>query len=134
MFVKKFKRKCSVRGCKNVTDVYLISRRREMGNTVGICKDCLKDALASIDGYIEPEKVIKVDRPLFYHPETKVTLSSVADNEPEPVEVIEKVTEEVSISVAEDTVTNIPNKEEAPIEAPKPKATSKAKKKTNKKR
>lgn len=137
MFVKKFKRKCSVRGCKNVADVYLISRRRDMGNTVAMCRECLQDALASIDGYQEPEKVIKVDRPLFYHPEeTKVTLSSVAEKEPEPVEVIEKVTEEDSISVAEDTVTI--TKEETPIETPKPKATStnkaNTKKKTNKKR
>lgn len=134
MFVKKFKRKCSVRGCKNVADVYLISRRREMGNTVGICRECLQDALASIDGYQEPEKLRKVDRPLFYHPEeTKVTLSSVIENEPEPVEVIEEVTEEDSISVAEDTVTI--TKEETPIEAPRPKATTnKAKKKPNKKK
>lgn len=106
MFVKKFKRKCDVRGCKNTVDVFLISKRREMGNTIAICKECLKEAQSSIDGYIEEKKVaIKVDKPLFPHPELEVTLSSVADSEPEPQEVIEEATEDTSISVAEDTVT-----------------------------
>ena len=125
MFVKKFKRKCSVRGCKNVADVYLISRRRDMGNTVAMCKDCLKDALSSIENYKEPEKVKREEKPLFPHPELSVTISSVAEKEPEPVEVIEEVTEEIPISVAEDTVTV--------AEAPKPKATTNASKKSKKK-
>ena len=107
MFVKKFKRKCDVRGCKNTADVFLISKRREMGNTIAICTECLKDAQASIDGYVEEKKVVVAqDRPLFPHPELDVTLSSVADNEPEPQEVIEEATEDTSILVAEDTVTD----------------------------
>ena len=80
MFVKRFKRKCSVRGCKNTTNVYLVSKRREMGNTIGICTDCLKEAAASIENYTEPPKVKKEVKSLFPHPELKVTLSSVADN------------------------------------------------------
>jgi hypothetical protein len=129
MFVKKFKRKCDVRGCKNTANVFLISKRREMGNTIGICTDCLKEAQSSIDGYIEEKKtVVKEEKPLFPHPELKVTLSSVAEKEPEPVEVIEKVTEDIPISVAEGTVTV--------AEAPKHKATTitNAKKKPNKKK
>ena len=117
MFVKKFKRKCSVRGCKNTANVYLVSKRREMGNTIGICTDCLKGAMASIENYTEPPKVVKPDAPLFPHPELEVTTSSVADTEPEPKEVIVEGTEEVVDTVAEDSVT---------IE-PKPKAKSKAK-------
>ncbi len=106
MFVKRFKRKCDVRGCKNTANVFLVSKRREMGNTIAICTDCLKEAQASIDGYVEEKKaVVKVDKPLFPHPELDVTLSSVADEEPKPIEVIEDVTEENPISVAEDTVT-----------------------------
>ena len=63
MFVKKFKRKCDVRGCKNTANVFLISKRREMGNTIAICTECLKDAQASIDGYVEEKKVVnKVNR------------------------------------------------------------------------
>ena len=130
MFVKKFKRKCDVRGCKNTVDVFLISKRREMGNTIAICTECLKDAQASIDGYVEEKKVVyKEDRPLFPHPELDVTLSSVAENEPEPQEVIEEATEDTSILVAEDTVTNYT--EEKPT-ITTPKATGN--KKNNKKK
>lgn len=48
MYVKQVKRKCSVRGCKN-TDCFAISRTREVGNTVIICKSCLGKALGAID-------------------------------------------------------------------------------------
>lgn len=135
MFVKKFKRKCSVRGCKNVEEVYLISKRREMGNTVGMCRSCLEEALKTLDGYTEPEKVIqRENKPLFPHPELEVTLSSAIDIEPKPQEVIEEVAEDFPI-VAEDTVTI--DAEFTPAEAPKPKATTtttKGKKKPNKKK
>ena len=48
MFVKKIKRICDVRKCKN-KETYAISRTREAGNSVIICKDCLKEALAEIE-------------------------------------------------------------------------------------
>lgn len=106
MFLKKFKRQCSVRGCKNVEEVYLISKRREMGNTIGMCRSCLKEAFNSLDNYQEPAKVIKEVKPLFPHPELEVTLSSAIDIEPKPQEVIEEVKEDIP-TVAEDTVTHI---------------------------
>ena len=129
MFVKRFKRKCDVRGCKNTANVFLISKRREMGNTIAICTDCLKEASSSIDGYVEEKKaVVKVDRPLFPHPELAVTLSSVADvEEPKPQEVIEDVTEEAPVSVAEDTVT-IEEPTPTPSPIPKPRTTNNTKK------
>ena len=107
MFVKRFKKKCDVRGCKNIADVFLISKRREMGNTIAICKECLKEAQSAIDGYVEEKKEIakREPQPLFPHPELEVTISSVADIEPKPTEVIDDVTEETPISVADDTVT-----------------------------
>lgn len=105
MFLKKFKKKCSVRGCKNTHNVYVISKRREMGNTIAMCTDCLKETIRDIESYAEPIVVKKEAKPLFPHPELDVTLSSVADEEPEPVEVIEEASEDVPISVAEDTVT-----------------------------
>ena len=40
MYAKRLKRKCSVRGCKN-TDTFAISRTRELGGSVIICKSCL---------------------------------------------------------------------------------------------
>ena len=130
MYVKRIKRICGVRGCKN-TDVFALSKSRDMGNSVIICKDCLKDALASIENYVEPEKVKTERKPLFYHPELEVTPSSVADIEPKPQEVIETVTEEMPISVAEEAVT-FPE-EPKPVET-KPKTTANAKKKPNKKK
>lgn len=137
MFIKKFKRKCDVRGCKNTANVFLISKRREMGNTIAICTECLKEAQSSIDGYVEEKKtIVKEVKPLFPHPELEVTLSSVAV-EPEPVEVIDAVAEDIQ-PVAEDTVTIT---EEPTIETAKPDVvlpskatTSKAKKKPNKKK
>lgn len=57
MYVKKLKRKCSVRGCKN-TDTYAISLSREVGNTVIICKSCLGKALGAIDN-IPPEPEVR---------------------------------------------------------------------------
>lgn len=47
MNFKRVKRKCFVRGCKN-TDCFHISRNREIGNSVIICKECLRDALESV--------------------------------------------------------------------------------------
>lgn len=48
MFVRKVKRKCNVRGCRN-TDCFSISHTREAGNSVIICKDCLSSALIATD-------------------------------------------------------------------------------------
>ena len=130
MFVKKFKRKCDVRGCKNTADVYLISKRREMGNTIAMCRDCMKEALKATESYVEPVKVKKEPKPLFPHPELKVTTSSVADAEPKPQEVIEETTEEIPVSVAEDTVTIEEPTE--PKQEQKPKTTGNKGKKTAK--
>lgn len=44
MFVRQVKRKCNIRGCKN-SDCFAISRTREMGNTVILCKACLIEGL-----------------------------------------------------------------------------------------
>lgn len=125
MYVKKIKRICGVRGCKN-TEVYALSKSKDMGNSVIICKDCLKDALASIENYVEPVKVKKERTSLFYHPELEVTVPSVAETEPEPPEVIEEAPEDADITVTEDAVTI--------QEEPKPKTTTNNKKKPNKKK
>ena len=125
MRVKKIKRICGVRGCKNTHNVYALSQRTEMGNSVIMCEDCMKEALKTIAEYNEPAKQTK--------PELEVTLSSVADVvEPEPQEVIEAKTEELTELVAEDTVTIEEDTTKAP--APKPRATANTKKKTNKKK
>ena len=114
MNIKKIKRRCEVRGCRNKVDAYLIAKTREVWNTPCICKECLKDALSSIEALEKAKN------------EADVTISSVADNEPEPNEVIVDVTEESPISVTEDTVTT-----KAEV---KPKTTASAKKKPTKKK
>lgn len=60
MYVKKLKRKCGVRGCKN-TDTYAISKSREMGNSIIACKECLIEALATIE---EQNKPIEEAKPV----------------------------------------------------------------------
>ena len=58
MNVKKVRRKCNVRGCKN-TESYAVSRTREFGNSIIVCKSCLASALGAIDA-TEPKKVEEV--------------------------------------------------------------------------
>lgn len=53
MYVKKIKRKCGVRGCKNTVS-YAISKSREMGNSIIACKECLLEALAKIEEMNKP--------------------------------------------------------------------------------
>lgn len=108
MYVKKFKKKCGVRGCKNISDVFIISRRREMGNTVAMCRQCMVDALKATDGYVEEAKAKKAPSQLFPHPElAPTTLSSVADEESQPTEVIEEATEISDKLATEDTVAKV---------------------------
>lgn len=146
MYIKKFRKKCDVRGCKNVSDVFIISRRSEISNTVAICKYCLQDALKSIDGYVEEIKKPKPTASLFPHPERTikkdVAISSVADDTPpNPTEVIDDVTKDALIdSVTEDTVTEdfFDAVKEEPIVKPtvpsKPKTTAKKPNKASKKK
>ena len=49
MYVKRVRRKCGVRKCKNINS-YAISKTAEAGNSVIICADCLKEALGVING------------------------------------------------------------------------------------
>ena len=57
MYVKKVRRKCGVRGCKNI-DTYTLSLSRESGNSVIICKSCLGKALGAIDEAVEEKSTL----------------------------------------------------------------------------
>ena len=50
--IKQIKRTCSVRGCKNKVS-FNLTRIREFGNSVLICRECLEDALDAIDKLAE---------------------------------------------------------------------------------
>ena len=67
--VKRIKRICGVRGCKNIV-TYSVSRYSEGGNSVIICKECLKGALDAIEkmegqaiGNSKPESHDKEKKP-----------------------------------------------------------------------
>lgn len=49
MYVKKIRRRCGNRGCRSTSNVYAISKTREMGNSIIVCEDCLRDALKTIE-------------------------------------------------------------------------------------
>ena len=89
MFIKKIKRICSVKGCKNTHNVFIISKRREVGGSAVICTDCLKEALKDTESYVEPTKVSKPIRPLFPRPELKnEVITSTSGDLTEEVETI----------------------------------------------
>lgn len=69
MNVRKVKRKCNVRGCKN-TDCFAIARTHEIGNGVIICRSCLQEGLAAVEEYNPCNKKEKRNRqppPLFFN-------------------------------------------------------------------
>lgn len=59
MNVKRVKRKCMVKGCRN-KDTYALSKLTEFGNSVIICEDCLKAAANSVEAYDMTEPVRSV--------------------------------------------------------------------------
>ena len=54
MNIRKIKRQCMMRGCKN-TDTYAISKTREFGGVI-LCKECLKSALNMINVQENPKE------------------------------------------------------------------------------
>ena len=54
MKVKRIRKKCMMRGCKNI-DSYAISKSFEFGG-VNLCKDCLQSALNMIKVQENPKK------------------------------------------------------------------------------
>lgn len=117
MFVRLVKKKCSVRGCK-CTDCFAISRTREVGNTVIICKSCLGKALGAIDE-IDPKtrsNIPAVDNTavpgLFFNAKA---LGAKEEAPVAPKEAEIEPTDDVLTPVEEET----PETEETPVEAEK---------------
>ncbi len=92
MYVKKLKRKCGVKGCKH-TETFTISKNREMGNSVIVCKECLIEALNTIE---------EQDKPIEFE---KAEPVKVAEHEETPVvdEMVDNA--EINESVAEEKPT-----------------------------
>lgn len=88
MYVKKIKRKCGVRGCKN-TDTYAISKSREMGNSIIVCESCLVEALAEIDMKYSRREAVEGEMPIPLEPAVDEAVDGAVDEA-----VDEAVTEE----------------------------------------
>lgn len=54
MNIRKVRKKCMMRGCKN-TDTYAISKTREFGGVI-ICKECISSASNEIEVLEKPKK------------------------------------------------------------------------------
>ena len=85
MFVRQVKRKCSVRGCKN-TECFAVSRTREVGNTIIVCKSCLEEALGAIDE-MDPKTKSNIPAldntlapPLFFNKKAFAAADKLSDN------------------------------------------------------
>lgn len=141
MNVKYIRRKCGVRGCKNIGS-FSLSRTREMGNSVIICKECLKQALAAAEEYKvedKPKKASSGIPSLFFVPATLPPISGKGKPlvDPETVDkVIETLhddpfgtTEVVDVIIAEADEKGVsPDeiiKQSKPKPATKPKTTRK---------
>lgn len=59
MNVKKVRRRCGIRGCRN-TESYALVKGREHGGSVIICADCIKDAYHTIIELEQKENSPKV--------------------------------------------------------------------------
>ena len=57
MNIAMVKRKCNVRGCREVQS-FAISKTRETGMSVIICKNCLEEAIKSVKDFKMPEKPV----------------------------------------------------------------------------
>ena len=84
-YVKKTKRKCGTRGCKNI-ETFSISKSREAGNSIIVCKECLVEALNTIEEQYKPIEFAKAEP-------VKVAEQTEEQHE-EAVTEIEPVTEE----------------------------------------
>lgn len=82
MYVKKLKRKCGVKGCKH-TETFTISKNREMGNSVIVCKECLIEALNTIE---------EQNKPIEFEKAEPVKVAEQAEEQHE--EAVAEITEE----------------------------------------
>lgn len=69
IFAKRVRKKCEVRGCRNL-DSFAISKSREAGNSIIICKECLGGGLDAVKALGDAPKVKKISAggppPLFF--------------------------------------------------------------------
>lgn len=131
MYIKKIRRICDVKGCKNM-DSFFISRIAEGGGSIVVCADCIREAAKAIENYKEPEKKAsgeKSEPPKFIFSRTDAEMGIVTKSEDgSALETHEPTTETVTDAESSETE----NTDEAVVtEAPK-KPAKKSKKKGGK--
>lgn len=83
MYIKKIRRICDVKGCKNM-DSFFISRIAEGGGSIVVCADCIRKAAKAIENYKEPEKKAsgeKSEPPKFIFSRTDAEMGIVTKSE-----------------------------------------------------
>lgn len=100
MRAKKIRRKCSVRGCKNI-ETYSIARSHEVGNSVIICKSCLEDALKEINNPTHVEDMRVAPYRVYAPAEKPATVAEPTEKtvaEPTaPIEPVEGQTQDAEV-------------------------------------
>lgn len=90
MYARKVRRKCDVRGCRNI-DCFAISKSREPGNSIIICKSCLIEGAEAVEK-VGSETVLKKvtasePPPLFFsdilNPKKETAVDDVSDMSPD---------------------------------------------------
>lgn len=89
MNVRKLKKRCDVRGCKSL-DTFCIARSAELGGVV-ICEDCLREALAAIENYVEPKKKTDTKPPELFYSSQVIDKPQDVENETLSTEQDEKI-------------------------------------------
>ena len=112
MNVRKVKRICGMRGCRN-TDSYAVSLTREGGNSIIICKECSKKVYEALKDEPDalPKQVVKAEpAPLFYHPEVDMAAEpEVGEKADEKVDNADEVVDGEASEKEPDEETNPEN-------------------------
>ena len=111
IYVKKLRRKCSVKGCR-CTDTYNVSVSSEPGGSVIICRKCAEAAAKAIEKY-EKLPAEQRKRPILNRPAPPLFFHAPAQPE-EPAETLHNVKESVSELVGyaqPEEVTEVPEEE-----------------------
>jgi hypothetical protein len=119
MYVKRLRRKCGVRGCRNI-DTFSISLSREAGNTVNICASCLGKAFGAIDDVPEAvdRRTLRTEAPALFFNSRIAPVEEPAEETPaeEAVAVTEEVIDNEEAVDVEEPVEEAVEEPELPDE------------------
>ena len=91
MYVKKVRKKCMVKGCRN-TDCFTLTTGGAFGNSVIICGRCLKDAAFEIE-HFDPHKIYRTPKsapPSLFFSDKLASRTEEAEKQETPEKTPEK--------------------------------------------